>query len=248
MSDQHEVLYDAAGRWRRWEPAPLDEPETGTAEDTGASGVTEDTGPSLPDPEEVLAEIQRLRETAEARGHAEGFAAGHEQGMTAGLTEGREEGFREGREAGYAEGYAHGQEEAGKEAQALRDAAQAVSDAIEKIEEEMGQALLSLATRIAEQVLRSTLDTQPERILGLIHDVLHVDGSQQEILKLQLNPADVELVEKYLESDGSVGRWSIQSDPSIERGGCIAVTALGTIDATLQTRWQRVVSALGVKD
>ena len=35
------------------------------------------------------------------------------------------------------------------------------------------------------------------------------------------------------------------ADASIERGGCLAETVLGNIDATLQTRWERVTSALG---
>ncbi|NLC37416.1 MAG: flagellar assembly protein FliH, partial [Alcaligenaceae bacterium] len=66
-------------------------------------------------------------------------------------------------------------------------------------------------------------------------------------LKLRVNPADLDLVDEYLQQSGSVTHWRLQADMSIDRGGCVAETALGNIDATLQTRWQRVVSTLGTQ-
>lgn len=244
MSDRHGSLYDASGQWRRWELESFDtepaSPADAPATDQSASG-----GPALPDPAEVLAEIERLRETAKARGHAEGFAAGHAQGLEAGLQEGREQGLREGREQGLAEGRETGLESAREEADKIRRLAQACAASLENMEAETGEALISLAISIARQVVRSTIKAEPERILDVVGEVLHVDSSQHGILKLRLNPADIELVERYLEQDGNVAHWRLQPDMSIDRGGCIAETSLGNIDATLQTRWQRVVSTLG---
>lgn len=242
MSDHSDSLYDAGGRWRRWElesfdPAPPEPEAPAAAADQGE--------PALPDPAEVLAEIERLREAARARGHAEGYAAGHSQGHQAGYQEGHEQGLKEGRETGLAEGRADGLESARAEAEALRKLTESCAESLSNIEAEAGEALVSLALRVAEQVLRSTLSTEPERILDLIRDVVQVDGSQQGMLKLRLNPADLELVDQYLQHDASVPQWRLQADPAIERGGCIVETALGNIDATLQTRWQRVVSTLG---
>lgn len=246
MSDQFQSLYDAGGRWRRWELESFDEPAPEPAPEEAASGA-QDPATMLPDPAEVLAEIERLRETARERGHAEGFAAGHSQGHETGLREGRGQGLQEGRDTGYAEGYAQGQQAARAEAEQLQRIAQACAEAIEGFEAQAGDALLSLALRVAEQVLRSTLQAEPERILDLVRDVLQVDGSQQGVLRLRLNPADLDLVDHYLQQDATVSQWRLLADPAIERGGCIVETALGNIDATLQTRWQRVVSALGAE-
>ena len=247
MSDRHGSLYDAGGHWRRWEMESFDPAPAPAPSEPSATQPPADAGAALPDPAEVLAEIERLRETAKARGHAEGFAAGHAQGHEVGLREGREQGLREGRETGYAEGHAKGLEMARSEAERLRQLTQACAEAIGGIEAETGEALLSLALSVAQQVLRSTLKAEPERILDLIRDVVHVDGSQQGLLKLRLNPADLELVDQYLEQDATISQWRLQADMSIERGGCIAETALGNIDATLQTRWQRVTSTLGAQ-
>ncbi|NYT26292.1 flagellar assembly protein FliH [Alcaligenaceae bacterium] len=244
MSDEFDSLYDAGGRWRRWEmesfdPAPAPPPP--------AAGPAAEAVAALPDPADVLAEIQRLREAAQNRGHAEGYAAGHAQGHEAGLREGREQGRQEGHDAGYAAGHAEGLEMARQEAERLHQITQACAQSIGDIEAATGDALVSLALSVAEQVLRSALNTEPERILDLIRDVVHVDGSHQGLLRLRLNPADVDMVERYLQQDATVAQWRLQADPAIERGGCVVETALGNIDATLQTRWQRVVSTLGGK-
>jgi len=245
MSDHLGSLYDSGGRWRRLELESFDSPaEDPPSADADASA---EAAPALPDPAEVLAEIERLREAARTRGQAEGFAAGHTQGYEAGFAEGREAGFAEGREAGLAEGYAQGNEAARAEAEKIQALAEACARSIEELEESTGEALVNLAISIARQVLRQTLKTEPERILDVVREVLQVDGSQQGILKLRLNPADVELVDQYLKKDGTVTHWRLQADMSIDRGGCIAETALGNIDATLQTRWQRVISTLGAQ-
>lgn len=241
---EHDTLYDAGGRWRRWEMESFD-PAPEPQADAPASA--DSAQPALPDPAEVLAEIERLREAARARGHAEGFAKGHAQGHEAGYKEGREQGLTEGREAGRAQGRKEGLQTARSEAEALQRLATACAESISSIEAETGDALVSLALRVAEQVLRSTLQTEPERILDLIRDVVHVDGAQQGVLKIRLNPEDMDLVDQYLQTDATVNQWRLQSDPSIERGGCIVETALGNIDATLATRWQRVASTLGEK-
>jgi flagellar assembly protein FliH len=39
--------------------------------------------------------------------------------------------------------------------------------------------------------------------------------------------------------------WNVRTDVAVERGGCRAQAATGEIDATIGTRWERVVTALG---
>jgi Flagellar biosynthesis/type III secretory pathway protein len=245
MSDRTLSLYGASGQWRRWEPESFDTPtpEEAAAAEEAARG--EETV-ALPDPDELLAEIERLREAARVRGHAEGYAAGHAAGKESGLQQGLELGLKEGRDKGYAEGYTRGTDEARAEVEKLTALLDTTASSLAHIEAEAGDALLNLALSIARQVLRSTLDAEPHRIQDLIREVVHVDGEPQGILQLRLNPADMDLVEAYLQQDGSVARWTLHADETIERGGCIVTTALGSIDATLQTRWERVVSSLGV--
>jgi flagellar assembly protein FliH len=237
MSEHAPFSRHAGNAWKRWEMASFDTPP--------AKPVA---APAPPDPDLLRKEVQRLRDAAQTRGHAEGYAAGHTQGIQAGTEEGHKLGHQQGYDAGYAAGHAAGREESQREAARVRELAESFTDSLGAMEAEMGQAIIALSIRIAEQVLRSTLDTQPEKILSMIRDILEMNSAGKDgILTLRVHPDDLALVEEFLDGDIGAHHWRLLPDPSLDRGGCIAETALGTIDATLQTRWERVTSGLGHK-
>ncbi|MEB2398475.1 MAG: flagellar assembly protein FliH [Alcaligenaceae bacterium] len=237
MSDRWPSRLQAAQAWKRWEMDSFEDPK--------APEPAAPAAPPAPDPEVLRAEVQRLRDAAQARGRAEGYAEGHEQGLAAGKEEGRIAGQREGYAKGHAEGLEDGRRQAQSEAAQLAALAQSCARSLAAVEAEMGQALIALSIRIAEQVLRSTLDEHPEKLLDLIRDIIHVESGKGGLLKLRVNPADFELVQGYLRGEGEAENWRLLADPAVERGGCMAETALGNIDATLRTRWERVTSSLG---
>jgi flagellar assembly protein FliH len=188
-----------------------------------------------------------LRDAARQAGHTEGYAAGHAEGRSAGEQEGRAAGHREGYDAGFAAGHAEGREQARQEAARLQELAQASAASLLEMEEVMGQALIALSIQIAERVLHGTLDSQPEKMLDVVRDIIRLEGEKEAALTLRVHPADEALVRQYLESEPAATHWRLRADETIARGGCIAETVLGSIDATLQTRWERVTAALGAK-
>src|SRR5690606_2906064 len=229
--------------WRRW--------EMGSVVPAAAAGTAteslDDHTPALP--QHVHDEIARLKEEARQAGFAEGLAQGHQKGFEQGLSEGHAKGIEEGRaegmEAGRQEALEQGRVKNAEEARHLSSLLQNCTQSRHHIEAETGQALIRLAISIAQQVIRSTLATEPEKILETIHDILHLDGGQEGLLRLRLHPEDLALVQAHISDDPIARHWRLQGDSTIERGGCVAETTLGSIDATLQTRWQRVVAALG---
>ncbi|WP_397475578.1 flagellar assembly protein FliH [Pusillimonas sp.] len=229
--------------WRRWE---MDSVEPAKSVGQGEEGLDRQ---AIPLPTHVLEEIAQLKKQAKEAGRAEGHAAGYKEGHQQGLAEGRaqgvEEGRAEGREAGLKQTLDEGRVQNETEAQRLAALLQNCAQALHEVEEETGQALIRLAISISQQVIRSTLTLEPERILETIHDILHLDGGQEGLLRLRLNPEDLALVQDHISDDPLARQWRLQADPAMERGGCVAETTLGSIDATLQTRWQRVVGALG---
>lgn len=226
--------------WRRWE---MESVEFAAPDDEGLADAP------LAVPEHLRDEIARLERQAREEGRARGQAEGHEEGFSQGLEEGR----ARGREAGHAEGFEAGMKDAleqgrmrnDEQARRLAELLDACSGALHDVEAETGQALVRLAISIAQQVVRSTLAAEPEKILDTLRDILYLDAGQEGLLRLRLHPDDLALVQPHLADDPGARRWRLQADPNIERGGCVAETTLGSIDATLQTRWQRVVSALG---
>lgn len=236
MSDKSLATSSPLGSWKRWEMKSFETPVSERA-----------AAPAPPDPARQQAELQRLRDAAQQAGRAEGYAAGHAEGLIVGEQEGRTAGHQQGYEAGLAAGHAEGAEQARQEAVRLQELAQASAASLLEMEEEMGQALIALSIQIAERVLRSTLDSQPEKILDVVRDIIHLEADKEAALTLRVHPADEALVRQYLASEPAAGHWRLRADETIARGGCIAETVLGSIDATLQTRWERVTAALGAK-
>jgi len=231
-----------AEAWRRWE---MDSVELAPSD-----AVAEEALPSTLDPlpDHILDEIAWLKSQAKKEGHAQGLAEGREEGLQLGLAEGRAQGQEEGRaqglESGMQEALEAGRAQTETEARKLADLLETCAQALHEVEAEAGQALIRLAISISQQVIRSTLAVEPEKILETIQDILHLDGGQEGLLRLRVHPDDLALIQEHLADDTAARHWRLQADDTIERGGCLAETALGSIDATLPTRWQRVVGSL----
>ena len=67
---------------------------------------------------------------------------------------------------------------------------------------------------------------------------------------IALHPADAELFRKLSDGEPALATlpWKVVEDPQIERGGCRLETPSTEIDATLETRWRRVIASLGRDD
>ncbi|HLS42861.1 MAG TPA: flagellar assembly protein FliH [Paenalcaligenes sp.] len=231
-------------QWKRWEMEAFDT--------VSPQPIRPDTAPAatdtIPDAATLLSEIEEAKRRATRQGYdagyAQGYAEGQKKGKEEGFTAAQEDGFNQGLEQGTAEGYAKGAEQAKQESERLANLVEASHLALHRTHEEMGQALLDLAVTIASHVLQSTLEREPERLLDLIQQLLHIDPDGKNPLTLFLHPNDVELVHTYIKTNDATHNWRIIEDATISAGGCKARTAYGDIDATLETRWRRAISTL----
>lgn len=180
-------------------------------------------------------------EQGRTEGLAQGMQAGREQGRTEGRAQGHQEGFAKGLEQGLAEGKQQAQDQAAR----LDTLVHSCTQALESLEEDVGQSIIHLSVRIAEQVLRSHLRNHPNALLDLVQEIMQSRPDQNTMLHVRLHPEDLQLVETWLKQSPDQRGYRLVADEHITRGGCIAETALGSVDATLETRWQRIIAALG---
>ena len=210
--------------WQRWEMASVNQLEANVA-GLGAA-ATPTLEPSAPIPQIDEVELARLRRTA------------HE----AGEIEGRDKGYARGHDEGYAAGLALVQEQA----QSLRTLLQALPTALRAAEREVADDLLALALDIARQVVPNQAPPpEPDQILALVRELLHLEPALNGTPRLLLHADDAALVQQYLADDLEAAGWRIRTDITITRGGCRVHAASGALDATLETRWERVAAALG---
>lgn len=220
--------------WQRWEMQSLGTPSRRPGAAARAlhepkPGVApRPAGPSL---EDKLLARQRIdaRAMGEAEGRRQGFTQGHAEGLEAGRTEGRAEGL--------ALASAH--------AEQLRALAQSLPAALAGAERELSDSLIALALDVARQVIHHSLSVEPGWIVPVVKQLLNTKPALQGEPRLLLHPEDVTLVRSSLGNALQEAGWHVRADDSISRGGCRVQCAGSDVDATLETRWERVTTALG---
>ena len=103
------------------------------------------------------------------------------------------------------------------------------------------QEAVRLGIAIAEQLLRRTLDVQPEAVLDLIRSALDWSVNTNR-LQVRLHPTDAELVATQpLNANQTI---EFLPDNSLARGDCVVESPNGQTDARLEVILQRIADEL----
>jgi flagellar assembly protein FliH len=144
-------------------------------------------------------------------------------------------------EEGYQAGYADGADKARR----LAELMEALEKELQQADQQIAQDLLNLSLEIARQILHQALQVKPELLLGVVREAIKELPHFNQHSHLLLHPADAELVRTSMGEQLQLTGCKILEDAHVMRGGCRVETAQSQIDATLPTRWKRVVAALG---
>ncbi|MCC7485310.1 MAG: flagellar assembly protein FliH [Burkholderiales bacterium] len=146
---------------------------------------------------------------------------------------------------GLAAGLAEGRARAAERLAAIEALAASVGAALRAEEARIAEDLLTLALELARRMVREALGVRRELIVPLVREALRQMPASGAPARLALHPRDAALVrEGIAESHGQAG-CVIVEDESIERGGCRIESAATLVDATLETRWERILASLG---
>ena len=113
------------------------------------------------------------------------------------------------------------------------------------LEGEMAAALSRAAVELARQVLRSELQANPALVSSVAAQAVQAVLLSARNITVQVHPLDLPLVEEGA-ADALAARGArAVADASIERGGCIVQTDVGTVDARIGARWAQASASLG---
>jgi flagellar assembly protein FliH len=174
-----------------------------------------------------------LRENARQEGYAAGLVEGRIAGHTAGLNEGRALGLAEGRH------------DAADELARLRQITENFGTAAAHADQLIAQDILDLTLDLAKAMLKTSLAVRPELIIPLVGEAIRAMPTIQQPAFLILHPDDALLISNHMGDELAKAGWRISEDVHLEHGGCRIETATNHIDASAQTRWQRLAHALG---
>ncbi len=143
------------------------------------------------------------------------------------------------------EGYQAGAQKARDEAQRLAGIIGALEKELQLVDQQVAQNLLDLSMEIAKQMLQQALKVKPELLLSVVNEAIGELPHFSQHAHLILHPSDAELVRSKMGEQLDHTGWKILEDAQMQPGGCRVETAHSQIDASLTTRWKRVVSSIG---
>ena len=243
--------HQAVGAYRRWEPDSFDEADDAQPRPQAPSVIPPPEAslapaPAAPEPEAAAVESHEHDDDLPADFKlptAEEIERMQEDIRTAAMEEGRREGHAEAYAIGLDEGYSAGKARAEEEAARLAALADTLDQSLSNLDHEVADELMALAIELARQMVRQTLVQHPDSIVETVRSALQ--QLPQGHAHIHLHPADLALAREHLGEQLSHAGHRLQEDPALARGDCRIDAAGAQVDATLETRWRRVLESLG---
>ncbi|MFC2746747.1 MAG: flagellar assembly protein FliH [Campylobacter concisus] len=104
---------------------------------------------------------------------------------------------------------------------------------LKKIEEELGQT----AIKIAKEVIDKEISTSSNQIAHHLASSLIKELSNVKNIEIRVNPEDSEYIKEQFSKNEHV---KISADDAISKGGVVIISDGGNIDATMQTRLEKL--------
>ncbi len=125
---------------------------------------------------------------------------------------------------------------------ALAAAATELGQLRETVIAELEEDAMHLGLRLAEQIVGGAITVAPERLVDIVGLALRRLADRRDVT-LVVNPADLELLKRSvgnLQAElGGIEHCNVQADRRVARGGVLARTEAGEIDATIEAQLSR---------
>ncbi len=148
---------------------------------------------------------------------------------------------------GRQEGLALAEERFENTIQALTQATEEVCRLRASLAQSGSRDMLRLVMAVAEQIIQRCVEIDPAVVAGIVEKALQA-SVRADSLRLVINPADLETITErkplFLASISGLQNLSIETDPSISRGGCRVDSELGDVDATLESQLETIRQTL----
>ena len=163
--------------------------------------------------------------------------------------------LHEARQAGYQDGYRDGLAalDGFKKSHMAQMSAQvgallqSFGAEMDGLEQHMAQALAQAATLLAKQVVRSELTLRPDAVVQVAQEAVNAVQMNARHITLRVHPDDHPLVALGAAEVLAARGARLLADPAVKRGGCIAESDVGVIDASIEARWAQASTQLGGK-
>lgn len=115
----------------------------------------------------------------------------------------------------------------------------------DRLQQKMAESLARSAVELARQVVRQSLKQQPELVAAIAREAVGELLLSARHVTVQVHPDDLPLVAEGAGEELERRGARLVPDASVSRGGCRVDSDLGSVDATIETRWRAAAASLG---
>ena len=215
------------GAVTRWQPGALAE------HGDNAAGAERRQTPRPGHPASAGTDAGAARETSESEWRAR-IATARQQGY--------QDGYRDGSAAleGFKQSFV---QQTSAQLGALIDAFDAQFAALDQ---HLAHSVVQTAVQLAQQVLRAELRQHPGVVIQVATEAINTVLLSAQHISVHVHPADMPLVAAGAEEALRARGARLLPDATLERGGVRVVSDVGSVNATMATRWAQACASLGV--
>ena len=191
----------------------------------------------------TLEDIEAIRASAYEDGFNEGKEAGFNKGLEEGKLQGLGEGHQEGLEQGLQEGLTEGQVKVEVQTLHWQQLVSRLHSPLEKLDEHVEFQLITLATHLAEQMVRCEVTVNPQVVLQALKQGVEALPVNEQHIIISLHPEDLIFVQAaFSEKECEKRGWDLRAEPALLRGDCQIQTQTSSIDYAFSTRITQVLT------
>ncbi len=152
--------------------------------------------------------------------------------------------FAEARQKGFDEGFREGKAKSAELATALAAALAHLEAPLAALDDEVEEALVDLACRIAKQVVRRELQLDRGAVVAITREALAALPLNARDIKVSLHPDDADILRESLVEADANPKWTLLEDPLMSRGDVRVLSERSQVDATVNQRLTNIIGGL----
>jgi flagellar assembly protein FliH len=184
---------------------------------------------------QAVQEAEERADLIRQAGYSEGYAAGFSKGYEQGVLEGQQKLDEYVATTG------------AKVAESFGQLFVSASNQMEALEQSIAAGVLEMASSLARQILRQELSVNPNVLQPVIKEALSALVQENRPAVVRLNPVDADVFSDTIRDSFPGFSLSILPDTKVTHGGCLVECAGTVVDGTVENRWQRALSSIGLQ-
>lgn len=165
--------------------------------------------------------------------------------MTAGRLESlQKDAYEEAWKKGHSDGLSAGALELRGRVERLDQLLLALAKPFDLLDEQIEKQLVELSMTVVRQLFRREVAQDPTHVIGVVREAIQLLPIASRNVLVHLHPDDAAIVRECLPPAEGEPAWVIVEDPLTSKGGCRVTTENSQIDATSESRLNKLVHSI----